>query len=312
MKPSAPHPLDALTAALSTIEPTDTISTAGRKIILADAIRLLALEDGVRLSDDPEFIHDMRVATRRMRTLLQLLGQYYHPKRVKKLVRSLRWQAQLLGRVRDLDVLLEDLFLRDRTGLHHPISTAKAQRDRMHRKLVSGLASKKFKTLADRLMQFALDPDDLLANSAPLPVEVRHIVPILLHQQLAAVRGFDPLFTDDAHPDYQTLHALRIAFKQLRYATAYFGDVLGASADAFITEIKAVQDHLGRLNDVVVFADHLRTHVETRPDDEALKAALVDLETEASTLAQSFIQAWHRFNSRIVQKHLADALLVLR
>ncbi|MBK8138499.1 MAG: CHAD domain-containing protein [Chloroflexi bacterium] len=54
-------------------------------------------------------------------------------------MRSLRWQAQLLGRVRDLDVLLEDLFSRDRTGLHHPISTAKAQRDRMHRKLVSGL-----------------------------------------------------------------------------------------------------------------------------------------------------------------------------
>ena len=225
---------------------------------------------------------------------------------------SLRWLARLLGRVRDLDVLLEDLFSRDRIGLHHPISTAKVQRDNAHRRLVAGLQSKKFEKLANRLMRFALDPDDLLAGSAPLPVEVRHVIPILLHQQLAAVRGFDPLFSADTYPDYETLHALRISFKRLRYVTAYFTDVLGASAEAFISEIKAVQDHLGRLNDVVVFADHLRSHVDNHPEDEPLKTALVDLETEAATLAKSFNQAWHRFNSRAVQRHLADALLVLR
>ncbi|RIK18492.1 MAG: hypothetical protein DCC53_16290 [Chloroflexi bacterium] len=59
--------LAALSASLTPIHPTDTITQAGRKLVRADAIRLLALEDGVRLSDDIEFIHDMRVVTRRMR-----------------------------------------------------------------------------------------------------------------------------------------------------------------------------------------------------------------------------------------------------
>ena len=91
----------------------------------------------------------------------------------------------------------------------------------------------------------------------PLPVEVRHVVPVLLHQQLAAVRGFNPLFEDSAPHDFETLHALRIAFKRLRYATSTFTDVLGPTSAHFIMELKTVQDHLGRLNDVVVFEERL-------------------------------------------------------
>ncbi len=309
---TATHPIAALTEALAPVEPTDTIAAAGRKLILADSIRLLALEDGVRSSDDPEFVHDMRVATRRMRSSLRLLKPYYRRKHIKRLNRSLRWLARLLGGVRDLDVLLDELKTRGDTALDGVISRLTADRDKAFRKLIAGLNSGDFTDLTNRLAAFALDSDDPLADSGPLPVEVRHVVPVLLHQQLAAVRGFDPLFENGVPPDYKTLHALRIAFKQLRYATASFIDVLGVSAETFVSEIKSVQDHLGRLNDVVVFEARLREGINDALIEPALARTLASLRAEAETMAKSFTHAWHRFNSRAVQKLLAEALLLLR
>lgn len=303
------HPLDALTAAMTPLEMTDTISAAGRKIILGGAIRILALEDGVRRSDDPEFVHDMRVATRRMRSALRLLSGYYPTRRVKKLMRSLRWLARALGKVRDLDVLLADLHRRDDPALGALIEAAQAKRAKALRKLNAALDSSDYAALISRLTAFALDQNDPLVGLAPMPVEVRHVLPVLLHQQLAMVRGFDSLFTEDSTPDYETFHALRIAFKQLRYATSDFLDLLGGSAEAFISEMKAVQDHLGRLNDVVVFANRLRGEAA---DEPAAQATIDALDAEAAELAEAFLALWQRFNSRAVQKYLADSLLTLR
>lgn len=304
--------LEALSASLTPILPTDTITQAGRKIVQADAIRLLALEDGVRLSDDIEFVHDMRVATRRMRSALRLLGPYYRGKKVKRLLKSLRWLARLLGAVRDLDVLLRDMHKRDPIGLQHPITVANLARERALRRLSAGLDSEKFHTLVEQLAAFALDTKDALEGSAPRPVEVRHVVPVLVHQALANVRGFDPLLSGDVDPGFETLHALRISFKALRYITAYFKDLLGNTADTFISELKAVQDHLGSMNDAVVFAEKLAAHAAENPAEDAVVDVIVALRAEADTLAHTFMPVWQRFNSRAVQRSVADALLVLR
>lgn len=304
--------LEALSASLTPILPTDTITQAGRKIVQADTIRLLALEDGVRLSDDIEFVHDMRVATRRMRSALRLLGPYYKRKKVKQLLKSLRWLARLLGDVRDLDVLLHDLHKRDPIGLQHPITVANLARERAHRRLSDALYSPRFEHLVTLLLDFALDARDPLEGGAPSPVEVRHVVPVLIHQALSNVRAFDSLLDDTTMPSFETLHALRIAFKGLRYITAYFKDVLGNSVEAFISELKTVQDHLGTMNDAVVFADYLAAHAAENPEEEAVQAAIAALRAEADTLARTFLPVWQRFNSRAVQRNLADALLVLR
>lgn len=310
---STPQPaIDALTAALSPVEQSDTISAAGRKLILADTIRLIALEDGARISDDPEFIHDMRVATRRMRSVLRLLSPYYSTKQVRRLIKRLRWLARKLGMVRDLDVLLLDLSMRAEPALSGIVERVQHKRGKAHKKLAAALDSSDYAALIDKLTAFALETADPLADTPPLPVEVRHVVPVLLHQRLAAVRGFDTLLENGAQPGFDTLHALRIEFKQLRYATAAFKDVLGGTADAFVGEIKAIQDHLGRLNDVVVFEARLRKLVNDALIDPALMAILEALQHEADRLEKDFSHVWMRFNSRAVQKNLADALLVLR
>jgi triphosphatase len=69
---------------------------------------MLAHEPGVRLGEDPEELHDMRVATRRLRAALKLYADAL-PKRAERYERDLRWVATALGEVRDLDVHLERL-----------------------------------------------------------------------------------------------------------------------------------------------------------------------------------------------------------
>ena len=67
-----------------------------------------AKEPGTRLGEDPEELHDMRVATRRLRAALSLFEAVL-PVRAQVFREELGWLARLLGTVRDLDVQLEGL-----------------------------------------------------------------------------------------------------------------------------------------------------------------------------------------------------------
>ena len=86
------------------------------------------------------------------------------------------------------------------------------------------------------------------------PHQVRHLLPLLLHERLAIVRAYDVVLpaTEDT-----TLHALRVEYKQLRYALEFFGPLLGNSAQSFLVEVKAMQDLLGRINDIAVFSGYV-------------------------------------------------------
>ncbi|MEJ2757266.1 MAG: CYTH domain-containing protein, partial [Anaerolineales bacterium] len=72
------------------IEPDDAMSEAGRKVLRFHYRRMLYHEPGTRLGEDAEALHDMRVATRRMRAAFRLFGDYFDPQVMAPLVKGLK------------------------------------------------------------------------------------------------------------------------------------------------------------------------------------------------------------------------------
>lgn len=298
----------------------DPMAEAGRKLMLAEFLRMLAEEDGARVGEDIEHVHNMRVAIRRMRSVFKLLGNYYQPKTIRPYRRGLRAVMQALGEVRDLDVMIHDLqaFLPqmppEQVGAMQSVVDSLDQRRAVARaELSEVLDSKRYRRLCRDFGAFLTTPE--AGASAPLgaqvvPNQVRHAAPPLICQRLAEVRAYDVVLPTDSAP---TLHQLRITFKALRYTVSLFEGLLGAEAAGFISELKAIQDHLGRLNDIAVAHERLGLLMADLEGDQcaALWVYLEHLDVERPALIEQFPAVWKRFNSKPVQRKLALAMLHL-
>src|SRR4051812_7746796 len=130
---------------------TDSMGAAGRKIIGTYFRAMVDNEDGTRAGEDPEALHDMRVATRRMRAALTVLEPYLESARVDRVRRGLRDVTRALGTVRDHDVLIgkaqgfrEKLPEDQQTDLDGLIEAWQDERDKGRIKLMDLLDSKEY------------------------------------------------------------------------------------------------------------------------------------------------------------------------
>lgn len=298
----------------------DLMAEAGRKVLLGELIQMLEHEDGSRTGDDIEDVHDMRVAIRRMRSAFRLLTPYFKSKAIAPYSRQLRKVARTLGTVRDLDVLIADLsqYAKDqpdeaRAAMELVIARLDNRRSAARKRLNDAFDRGAYRRFVEDFGAFLTSPGKgaRSVDDDTHPVQVRHVLPELIYHHLGAVRAYDGLIAD---ADLTTIHALRIEFKRLRYAVSLFNDVLGSTIGDFITELKAIQDHLGRLNDLTVARERLTDVMsELDPDADAeaqaaLQRYLDSLESEQQTLREGAANVWHRFNTKKVQRNLAMAV----
>ena len=92
--------------AMPSIRPADPLGTAARWVVSALAEQMASREPGARAGLDPEYVHDMRVAVRRLRAAARLFREALPAHRAAGLRAELRWLADALGAVRDADVAL--------------------------------------------------------------------------------------------------------------------------------------------------------------------------------------------------------------
>ncbi|MBE0691139.1 MAG: CHAD domain-containing protein [Anaerolineae bacterium] len=308
--------IDILRAADQPIEPQDTMAEAGRKVLLRDFIRMLEHEAGSRTGEDIEDVHDMRVATRRMRSALRLLEPYFKNKTVRVFRAQLKKTADALGAVRDLDVMIDNLSkFQELQGaqLQGVIALLDTRRQKARADLVRMLDKNGYQRFVTKFAGFAttvgarahsIDHDSLA------PSQLRHLLPAQVYEHLGAVRAYDPAIEEG---DSETLHALRIEFKRLRYLVHFFSEIMGASVDDFLIELKTIQDHLGTMQDIQVATDRLEDLLPDLDDEDAagLSAYLDSLNTQLEILEAKFPQVWKRFNSPVIQRKLASALVAL-
>jgi CHAD domain-containing protein len=301
------------------VTPESNIAEGGREAMRRYFVQLLEHEVGSKLGNDIEDIHQMRVATRRIRTLFSLLAPYYKRRAVSEYRRDLKKLARRLGKVRDLDVQIADLqkYIREQDSnseryneiLHFLLE----RRTKAHQQLVAFLEDKQYRQLRRKFARFLQDTGKGASKfDQTTPSQIRHVLPVLIHQHLAAVRAFDAVIDSEDPP----FHELRIECKRLRYILEAFAEMLGASANPFLAELKRLQDELGAMQDIDVTVAFLADIFNKTPLDSEKDLAVQDYiayrKQKAGEHQETFRKLWKKFNGRTVQQQLSDALLVLR
>jgi CHAD domain-containing protein len=215
---------------------------------------------GTVASIDTEFLHDLRVAVRRTRSILKLVGDVLPNRLAERFAPDFKWLGDLTTPVRDLDVYLLELdtmaarLTSAAPGDLDPFrSFLVKHRTAERRKLVRGLRSKRFQNL---LSDWRAELVEVTADA-----EGGTTVAVLARRRLqqayrnAARRGGE-INADSPSDD---VHALRKRCKELRYLLEVFKPVCDNSAHrALLKELKSLQDTLGDFQDGEVQREAVR------------------------------------------------------
>jgi CHAD domain-containing protein len=310
------------------LQPDDPMSEAGRKVLFYHFERMLLHEPAARLGEDIEGVHDMRVATRRMRSALRLFKPFFYQDLIRPYRKGLRHIGGILGEARDMDVFMDNMqrFVAQNpeTDLSPLLEIGGKKQNETHRRLIAHLDSQKFNRFVTRFHEFLTTPElgaaDKPDSCRPTAYQVQHLAAPLIYHLFEQVRSYDP-FLEDA--GVSLLHALRIDFKRLRYALEFFEEVSGPEAKRVIREVKAMQDHLGDLNDAEfasrIVNEFIREHDTKysgipgfmRPDITGVITYAAARAAEKRHQLDTFPQLWENFLRDGVRRDLALALSVL-
>lgn len=216
-----------------------------------ERILQLTAEDG--WLEDVDAVHDVRVASRRLRTVLGFIDPERYPG-----LRSLRKRAKALtralGATRELDVHMQKLAalgpeLIDQTGhavLEHVLETFDRRRSKARRRMVRGVGRVKIQELLR--LRVVEDPP---AGEVEAAEAARALLQPMLDRALSG------LAERVAAEDAARLHPLRIDLKKLRYAVEVLAEALPGAATEWLARFKTFQGALGEHHDWTVLEGDL-------------------------------------------------------
>jgi triphosphatase len=224
----------------------------------------LLKEPRTRLREDPEELHDMRVSIRRMRAALALFADAM-PVRAARFRNEFSWVADVLGRVRDLDVQLEDLDgwerdlpAADRSSLRAVRRLLEDERSSAESAMISALDSARYERLVAGFAAFLRRGPLRRSTASRTPILVTG--PSIVARRYRRVRKAARGLTAGSSPE--AFHRLRIRAKRLRYALEFTEPVYGKRARTLIKRLAALQDLLGEHQDAQVAMRRLGSLVD--------------------------------------------------
>jgi CHAD domain-containing protein len=274
------------------LAPDDRADESVRKILRRLFAALRSNIDGVVEDTDIEFLHDLRVATRRTRTAVSQIKGVLPASAVESISPEFKWLGTVTGPCRDLDVFLIEVdWHRQRSGIDGgalaPLEDLQRKnRRREHGLVCAALQSERFQRLVECWGRF-LDTD--AEEEAEPPLASSPIIEVAGPRILKAYRRMRKRGTGSgAHSPATLLHRLRIDGKKLRYLLEFFSDLYPrTTVTRFIKELKQLQDILGDYNDTEVqlilikeFSDHGTLSAEALAAARRLTEAITDRQRE--------------------------------
>lgn len=229
-----------------------TVAEAFQAIARNALASIAANAQVLREAPQPEAVHQIRVAARRLRSALSTFRPVVEDAQFEAVKAELRWLAKAFDQARNLDVFAEEV-LTPAAGMEAPptglatLSAAVAQaRDAARKAACETAACERFRLLMIDAAGWAETGAWTQGPSAAEPA--RAFAARILDRRLKKVlkRGSKLQDRDDA-----ARHELRIAAKKLRYAAEGFTSLFSEKkVDRFVGRLKALQDSLGALNDI--------------------------------------------------------------
>ena len=214
---------------------------------------------------DPEDIHDLRVASRRLREGLALFAPCYPAENINRIVRRVKRVTRLLGEVRNTDEaiifftsLAEELGHEHRVEAERILNSFWKKRNKELKGLKAGLKEIVSGSMHD-LFRRAINSPALFTppgNGIDLFGPVSQFAGNALDYRLEAVIRLVP--EARKHGNVEDQHLLRIAVKHLRYRMELLSFLFAEGYDDMHGVLKAYQDLLGKMHDLDVFTGIVR------------------------------------------------------
>ena len=284
-------------AAKPILDPTDTIDRAVSAIVSATTMQILGNVAAAADGRDPEGVHQLRVALRRLRSAMSLFKSHLALRRASALNEDAKRALNLLGLARDLDVFLLETMPPvidgnpDEPAVRRLAKIAEERRVAAYEDVRRLTADRRFNRFLLDLLLIAQD-GGLTAGDRQAPLGP--VATALLNKRhknsLKAGRNFAKLANEKRHET-------RIALKKLRYACDFFQTLYpGHATRPYLKRLSTLQDDLGHLNDATV-AEHLASELARDDRQAAIAAAVVKgwYGHRLQAIDAHMVNAWQRF-----------------
>ena len=262
---------------------------------------------------EPEAIHQMRIAARRLRVALKVFGQMLPGDTAERFEREFQWLGRSLGDLRDLDVQTENFRVYQQTidagdsqelgGYELHLRRARAEaRDSLH----AVFAASRYATLMTSFAEVLEGAPSAAALRRWRSYRIGDGIKKILRKSVRRVRRAGRKIGNDTPAEH--LHRLRIRAKRLRYELEFFREIY-PSLDKTAKATKHLQDVLGEHQDACTAAARLTAYARSiRPRGSRSQAVpgafgvlLQQERQKAEAMRLAFPAEWRRFE-RIVDR----------
>ena len=233
---------------------TDALAIVLQKLLWSCMAHLQGNLHGAMTSNDAEYLHQVRVALRRLRVLLRMTEKLCADERLNGLIKEVAALCVELGQIREWDVFVDQTLrpvcarMPEHAGLQVVLEVSERQRNECYARLRGDALARELQRL---ILYFALwmngqywQQQGKIAPSARDFAE--HHLRRLAKRFNRSVRHLDAA-------DAVQLHALRIVVKKLKYSAEFFAMLYGKrKAHSYLAGLSEVQEVLGQINDVAV------------------------------------------------------------
>ncbi|HEX5938450.1 MAG TPA: CHAD domain-containing protein [Actinomycetota bacterium] len=270
----------------------DSVRDVVQRAIVTSTLRLVSAEPVLRADVDPEGVHAARVTVRRLRSDLRTFRHLLDEERTRPLRAELEWLGDVLGSVREVDVLRDRVRRRLReapselTPAKVLVEDLESQRIDAFRRLVDAIDSPRYADVIEALMAAAWEPPVGAPGDLPAVDAARS-----MDRPWSALRRSAGRLGPDSSD--RALHEVRIRAKRVRYGAEALGPVFGKPARRFASSAKKLQGRLGDHQDAVVAVSWL-TEAALDSDDPGVAFAAGRLAEQESADRDRARERWPR------------------